>query len=316
MPAEQRVQAAGVAKGGKEAHERQDHDQRPGRGLGHGEPVQHLAGLQPAQGAHGLLGDIGEHGVRPAEGDDGHLREEHRHGAVHTLAAEDGDEQQRQGRPEAAPQQHHAHGPAERGPGVLELLVEHGIGGTTAPRAWGGGREQIRPQPAADQADDGRTQDDQRERHAEEEDGDEGQRRERHHGPVLERPLADPQDRLDHDREHGGLQPEEQRLDRRRALEQGVDRAQGHDHDEARQHEQGAGDHAAPGTVQQPADVGRELLRLGARQQHAVVQRVQEPRLADPALLLDQDPVHQRDLARRPAEAEQPDLEPGPGGLG
>ena len=41
----------------------------------------------------------------------------------------------------------------------------------------------------------------------------------------------------------------------------------------------------APGAVHQPADVGRELLRLRAGQHHAVVQRVQEAPLADPAPL-------------------------------
>ena len=47
--------------------------------------------------------------------------------------------------------------------------------------------------------------------------------------------------------------------------------------DEAGQDEQHAGDEAAARPVQQPADIGRELLRLGPGQQHAVVQRVQEP---------------------------------------
>ena len=47
--------------------------------------------------------------------------------------------------------------------------------------------------------------------------------------------------------------------------------------DDARQDEQNAGDEPAPGPVQQPADIDRELLRLGPRQQHAVVERMQEP---------------------------------------
>ena len=66
-----------------------------------------------------------------------------------------------------------------------------------------------------------------------------------------------------------------------------------------------AGDQAALGPVQQPADVDGELLRLRARQQHAVVERVKESRLADPALLLDQDAVHHRDLPGGPAEARE-----------
>ena len=43
-----RRQRAGIAEGGQEADELQHHDQRPGRGLGHAEAVEHLARLQPA----------------------------------------------------------------------------------------------------------------------------------------------------------------------------------------------------------------------------------------------------------------------------
>jgi hypothetical protein len=67
--------------------------------------------------------------------------------------------------------------------------------------------------------------------------------------------------------------------------------------------------------VHQPAEVDGELVRLGSRQQHAVVERVQEPRLADPALLLDEDAVHHRDLPGGTAEAERRDLRPDPDGL-
>jgi hypothetical protein len=54
--------------------------------------------------------------------------------------------------------------------------------------------------------------------------------------------------------------------------------------------------------VQQPADIGRELLRLRPRQQHAVIERVKKTLLADPAFLVDQDAVHHRDLPGGSAE--------------
>ena len=76
------------------------------------------------------------------------------------------------------------------------------------------------------------------------------------------------------------------------------------------QDEQDAGDQPAAGAVEQPAGVDGQLLRLGAGQQHAVVQRVQEPLLADPALLVDQLVLHHRDLAGRSAEGLQRDGEP------
>ena len=84
-----------------------------------------------------------------------------------------------------------------------------------------------------------------------------------------------------------------------------IEQAQAQHHERARQHEQDAGGEPAAHAVQQPADIGRELLRLRPRQQHAEIQRMQEARLVDPLLLVDQDAVHQRDLAGRPAEADR-----------
>ena len=49
---------------------------------------------------------------------------------------------------------------------------------------------------------------------------------------------ADPHDRLQDDREHGGLEAEEQGRDDADLAEQGIDDAQRHDRDDARQHEQ------------------------------------------------------------------------------
>ena len=63
---------------------------------------------------------------------------------------------------------------------------------------------------------------------------------------------------------------------------------EGHDRDGAGQDEQAAGHDPAGRPVQQPADIGGELLRLRPRQQHAVVERVQEAALGDPAPPLDQ----------------------------
>ena len=65
--------------------------------------------------------------------------------------------------------------------------------------------------------------------------------------------------------------------------------------------------------MHQPADIDRQLMGFRPRQQHAVAQRMQKPRFADPFLLVDDDPVHDRDLPGRTAETErghaQPDAE-------
>jgi hypothetical protein len=59
--------------------------------------------------------------------------------------------------------------------------------------------------------------------------------------------------------------------------------------------------------VHQPANIDRKLLRLRSRQQRAIGQGVQEPRLADPVFFVHQDAVHGGDLAGRAAEGQRGD---------
>jgi hypothetical protein len=153
-------------------------------------------------------------------------------------------------------------------------------------------------------------QDDDRKRHVVEEQRNEGRSRQPPHRVVLERAPADPQHGLDHDHQHGGLQPEEQALHDRHLAEQDVDPAQGHDGEQAGQHEQRSGEQAALGLVHQPADIDGELLRFGTGQQVAVVEGLQEALFADPPFFLDDDAMHHRDLAGRPAEGEGRDAGP------
>ena len=175
---------------------------------------------------------------------------------------------------------------------------------------------EFRPSAAcAEIADHAGRNDDDREGDVEKEDRDKGDRGERDHQPVAQRALADADDGLDHDREHRGLQAEEHRLDEADIAIGRVDVAQAHDGDDAGQDEQAAGHDAAGGPVQQPADIGRELLRFRPRQQHAVVQRMQKPALRDPVLFLDQDAVHHRDLPGRAAETQHGDPQPDPEGF-
>ena len=169
--------------------------------------------------------------------------------------------------------------------------------------------------PAAEVADQPRAQHDHGKRDVEEEYPHEGCSGETLHDPVFQCPLADAHDGLDHDGEHCRLEAEEQRRHETGIAERGVDVAQCHDGDDAGHDEQAARHDPAARAMHQPADVGRELLRLRTRQQHAVVQRMKESVLRDPVLLLDQNPVHHRDLASRSAEAEHCDTEPDLEGL-
>src|SRR6185503_15483786 len=128
--------------------------------------------------------------------------------------------------------------------------------------------------------------------------------------PGFERAPADADQRLHHDDQHRGLDAEQRAVHHRDAAPEHVEHADGEHHQRPRQHEQDPRGEAAAHAVEQPAGVGRELLRLRAGQQHAEVERVQVARLVDPLLLVDQDAVHERDLAGGAAETEAADLEP------
>ena len=67
--------------------------------------------------------------------------------------------------------------------------------------------------------------------------------------------------------------------------------------------------------MHEPAHIGGQLLGLWTWQQHAIIESVQEPALRNPALLLDQDPVHHGDLPGRPPETERRHPQPDPEGL-
>src|SRR3546814_5668377 len=69
------------------------------------EPVEHLAGLEPAIGLDCLLRDIGEHRISAAEGHHRHLAEEGGDAAEHVVGAER--EQQRCDRPEPERSEEH-----------------------------------------------------------------------------------------------------------------------------------------------------------------------------------------------------------------
>src|SRR5205809_814214 len=68
---------------------------------------------------------------------------------------------------------------------------------------------------------------------------------------------------------------------------------------------------AAAAMAHSGADVSaREPMRFGAGENHAVVERVQEASLGDPALLLDELAMHDCDLPGRTAEADPAEFPP------
>ena len=180
----------------------------------------------------------------------------------------------------------------------------------------GRARERAPAGPCPERADQTRAQHDRRKRRSEQEQRREGRNRDHPRRDPGQRPRPDPDQRLEHDRQHRRLDPVEQPRHQRRLPERDVDEAQPHDREKPRQHEQQPRHQAPARAVQQPAQIDRQLMRLRPRQQHAEVERVQEPLLADPTLLLDQDAVHHRDLPGRTAEAQRRDPRPDPHRLG
>ena len=106
------------------------------------------------------------------------------------------------------------------------------------------------------------------------------------------------------------LDAEEERFHEGELRIGGVKHAQGEHHRDARQDEQESRRQSASYAMQQPARIGRKLLRLGPRQQHAEIQRVQELRLGKPLLLFHENAMHEGDLPRRTAKAQEADLHP------
>ena len=120
---------------------------------------------------------------------------------------------------------------------------------------------------------------------------------------------------FDDQRHHRRFEAEKDPGYERHVAKRHIDDRQHQDGQRTRHDEQRTSHEAAARTVQQPPDVRRELLSLGPGQQRAVIQRVQEPLFADPPLLVDDQLVHQRNLSRWTAKAEEADLEPYPRGF-
>jgi len=171
-------------------------------------------------------------------------------------------------------------------------------------------REHLWPAARAEVSDQSSGKHDRGERCVEGEDRDKRRRGDAPHPSVLQRPRADAVGRMQHQRGDGRLDAVEETRHHGHITEAQVDPAQRDEDEQRRQHEQRTGHDAAPGAVHQPSDVGGELLGFGAGQQHAVVQRMQEPVLADPAPSFDELGMHDRDLACGPAETDEAELEP------
>ena len=112
-----------IAVGGHKADKLHNHDQGTRRRLGHAEPVEHLAGPEPAIVLDRLLRHVGEHRIGAAKGDDRHLREEQPDLAEGVAGAENGDDRDDRGQPQREPERRDAQGAADGRAGMLRQLV-------------------------------------------------------------------------------------------------------------------------------------------------------------------------------------------------
>ena len=296
-----------------------DHDQRPGRGLAQREAVYHLRRGEPAVGLHAALVHVGQHGIGAAEGQQRRLGEEPsdlRQRPVPAVPSVEpghhtGPEREARGSEadEALPGEARVR---RRGRVVVDDRRTIALAGCAVPAAGG---ELARGQAPADGADDAGCQHDVREGDLESEDGDEGRGADRPQHAVLERARADA---VRGEYDNGGdrrLDAVEDARHQRHLAEHQIDPGQRHQEEHGGQHEQHAGDDAAPGPVHHPADIGGELGGLRPGQQHAIVERMQEALLRDPAPFLHQVLVHDGDLPGGAAEADEAELEPVAEGL-
>ena len=127
---------------------------------------------------------------------------------------------------------------------------------------------------------------------------------------VLQDPRPNPDGRGHNHREHGGLESVKDGRHRLQFAVGNIEPAQNPQDDRRRQDKEHTSDDSAPGAMQNPADVDRQLLRFGAGQQHAEIQGVKKLRFRNPFPALDQFLVHDRDLTGGTAETDEAQLQP------
>jgi len=167
-----------------------------------------------------------------------------------------------------------------------------------------------RPDFSSHQSNNRRCQNDEGKGRLKEKNRDEREGRDRPHHFVLERFAPNPDDGRRHDRDHGRLETVKNSRDPPHLTIGGVNKAQRPEDHDRREHEKCTGHDPSRCSVQEPADVNCELRRFRAGQEHAEVERVKKTGLPDPALFFHQLRLHDGDLPGRPAETDEPELEP------
>ena len=290
-----------------EADELEDHDERAWGGFCEGEAGDHFVVGEPVV-VDGLLGDVGEDGVRAAEGDEGGFAEEETEVGEEGMGAE-GEGGGEDGEPPES----------EGDGGDFEGSSEGGTrgrredeGGSRGGPGGGGGSggEEVWAIVVSEGSDGGGGGEDEDEGDLGEMDGDEGGGGDEPEGKGVEGFAADAERGGEDEGDDGGGEAGEGSGDPPEVLTGHVEPAEEEEEEGGGEDEEGTGGDAAFSAVETPAEVGGELLGLRAGEEHAEVEGVEEVVVGDPASAFDEFAVHEGDLAGGAAEAETAEPEP------
>lgn len=115
-------------------------------------------------------------------------------------------------------------------------------------------------------------------------------------------------ERLKDHGQHRSLEAEQQSRHNINMPEGDIKRRQCQHDDRTGQHEQKPGQQAAAPAFHRPAGISRKLHGFRPRQQHAEIERMDQPLLIHPFLFIHENALQHGDLRRRAAEGQKPDL--------
>jgi hypothetical protein len=255
----------------EEADELLEQDDGSRRQLGECKTVQCLLVREPTVWLYRMQRDIAVDGIWTAQGQRRHLAEQDCDLAEDIIEAQRGDQYSDRDKPKREPERCDTKQATRGRSGMLRQIVladifcgrphERAVDALSMRRA----RKCRRTRKRGAEADHGGANDDGHEGQIEEKSPDESQNRECNHQSSSEHLPSHSNRRLEHDDQDGGLEPVKQHLAGRGITAADISIAQRHHADHGWQDDEATCEHAAKRAVHDPADIGREQLRVGAR---------------------------------------------------
>jgi hypothetical protein len=130
----------------------------------------------------------------------------------------------------------------------------------------------------------------------------------RHKRLGLQSTLGEFDDSLRHDSQHRSLDAKKQPINQTDTCSHHIEQTEAQHEQRTGHHKQNARNQTTTNTVQIPADVSGNLLRLRPRQQHAQVESPDKPALFHPFAFINHKRVHHGDLGSGPPKGEDANL--------